>query len=254
MLFKKSTKKRTKVYKAKKATNKQIKKIVKKTIANYREVKSTQLLGTVDMSVGTIGQFPILQDGTVKSFNIALGTTSGNRIGNSVTIKKVTLRGVLYPLGYNSTTNAIVTPQEIRMIIASNKANKTIAPAASGMFQNGGANRDPTYTLKDQFLPINTDAWIVKKQKWFKTGYGADPTGSSNTLLNNDFKLNCKFNLDLTKSCPSTIIYNDSELIPTSNNIYCTFILSNADGTTSLPAITKSIRCEYVVDFEYTDA
>jgi len=255
MLFKKKTyKKRTKVTKAK-ASTKLIRNIVKKTLVREAEKKTVSYQNTFDFSMQNIGQFPILQTGniTTDSFTIAQGAGQADRIGNIIKLHKVTLDLIIFPLGYDSQTNINVTPQEVRMILASNRNSLTLPPPASGMFNYGDLSQDPQQTLMDQILSINTDKWIVKKQRFAKIGYSLLPGNPNNVLPNNDFKLNHKMKLDITKYCPSHMRWNDTSKIPYNSNLYLTFITSTADGTSTASTQTKALRCVYNINCEYTD-
>nr|WAE42398.1 MAG: capsid protein [Cressdnaviricota sp.] len=196
-------------------------------------------------------QFNVLANLT----NIGQGTGQGDRLGNKIHIKRVIVRAVMFPLGYDPTLNVNPYPSEIRVICGTNRQTPQAALPVSQLYQNGDSYAAPAGDLRDIIAPINKDVIKLWKSKTFKvgnslvggTGYLAGQEG----YTNNDFHLNQKFTWDLTKYCAKTVIWEDGATTPLTPSCYMLFMLVNAAGNASTNIVTASIT--YNIEIQYTD-
>lgn len=164
------------------------------------------------------------------------GTGQGDRIGNKIRTKKVTMDFCLYSNPYNGTTNLVPQPMEIAFWVCSVKEENTLPTSLNDFFQNGNTTSGLAGTLADYVKSVNTDKYTVHRQFVKKLGFadygGTGATGSQplfGNYANNDYKLNHNFTLDLTKYCPKNIVWNDSGN-PTSKVVFIVMEAIPANG------------------------
>lgn len=242
---------------------KPIKNYVKKEIARQAENKQADIVAGYQIGPysgtfwNTTGIIPITPyDGFI---TILQGTGQNNRIGNQVRTRKVILRGVLFPNIFNATSNPSPKPMEIKFFFGHHKISSTILPQSASFnafYQNGSGSSTFTNNLLDLLKPINKDTWTVKKTFTYKIGY-ADANSSTgvNYISNNDFKLNRKFSIDLTKYCPKVLKWNDNATTPTTNGLFWWIQVVYADGTstTGSPAINQLAQIQYSLSYIFED-
>lgn len=194
---------------------------------------------------------------------ISQGSGDGNRIGNRVRTSRVMLRGMLWSNPYNASTNTINCPIEVCLWVFRLKPGfadtyvNAQSVLANSIFKIGNNVAGITNTMLDFNYPINTDMIILKKRKVFKLGNAAqyNTVGSvnSNLYANNDFKLNQRFSLNVTKYVNKNVSYKDTDNNPTSRTTWCALTFANADNSTPLSTnIPASFN--YFVEYQYEDA
>lgn len=241
-----------------------VKKIVKRMLSANIETKCFQFLGTghdilPSNSPGFDGQIiAVSPAATYLAINQGLG--QGGRIGNKITIKKLTMDGVMFPLPYNATTNLTPAPIQVKMWIFYDKEEPNAVPApqaSADILQFGSTSLPFQNELFDHTMPINLDRYRVLTTRTYKLGYasyggtGAQP--QQGNFANNDFKLNCRVKVNLTKYAIKKVVYRDNTSNPTTRGLYAMFqpVYANGNpiGSTQIPA-----RLEYMLNVEYEDA
>lgn len=256
---KKRTTKRTRVVR-KRAPKKSLAMMVRKEITKMAEHKTNQfstaysILPYNGTSWSTSNLFPVSPySGFIA---IAQGLGEGDRVGDRIRTVKAFLNVVMYPLPYNVTTNPSPIPQEVMLIIFGVKQNDILPTSLSGLFQTGNTSTAPVGSLVDLTRPFNKDVYQIYHRKIYKLGYAA-AVGTGNVAgqqqyANNDYKYNVIKKIDITKSLPKIISYNDTTGIPFSKGVWCATMTVNADGssqaTTSVP-----VQMVYTIDYVYTD-
>lgn len=238
--------------------NKSLVKVVKSTILKMAEVKQSNIAYTSSILPYNSASFAstVLPVSPYSSFiDITQGVGQGQRIGNHIRIKKLTLSGVIFPRPYNVTTNPTPQPKEIKFIFMRAKQQPyATVTLLNDLFQYGSGSVAPQNTLVDQTMPFNKDLWHILKTKTFKVGYsnysGTGVSVGNQSFTNNDFHLNCKFHIDLTKIATLNVDYQDSGGIPQTNMIQLVMLINNADGTistaTDVPcSVELSSNCFY---------
>jgi len=206
-----------------KQNNKNIVRIVKQTLAKKIETKYTNA-SSVD---GYVGQwatgstkvwyhFPL-----VPTLNMSQGTAQGNRIGNSIRLKRWVLKGTIHPgqeVNVSPTTTNYLrySHQGYAMVYLLKRTDgEAIDTELPGLFQNGNASYAAAGTYLDHMLPINKDKYKVYASRKFKLGpsspISASSTDNNIMLNNNDFKLVADFGFDITRFVGKNamIKYND---------------------------------------------
>lgn len=189
---------------------------------------------------------------------ISQGDTQGGRTGNRVRTVSCKVKGVMYPTGYSNTQNSAPSPQDIRMVVSRNRVTPQSAPVFTNFFQIGAGSQAPTGTLQDSILPVNRDVQTVySESRTFKLGNSVYEGSSFPSLTgaqffaNNDYKLSCKFSLDVTKYIPKTIIYNDGNDLPTTPSTWMTLLATEAMNLA--PGGNQKCAVYYTVVYTYTD-
>lgn len=252
-----------KAYKARPKTSKYFAKAVRKIVERTEEHKEQQLyslntpLPPVN-AAGWTGSSIQLSPGTT-GFPIPQGTGQGQRVGNQIRTRKAWVKGVLHILAYDAATNINPLPTEVRMFIFKDKFNRTGQPPAPALdlFQTGSTSIGPQNDLVDMILDFNRDRYQIYHDEILKVGTAAyEGTGALPTFqnfTNNDFSLNAKFSVDITKFLPSVIQYNDAGTQPMSDSLWMMFIPVQAGGG-QFGATQISTAMSWSAAFYFTDA
>ena len=198
---------------------------------------------------------------TTATMNITQGVGQGQRVGNTITTRKLLLKYIIYPLPYSASNNPWPQPCEVMVWIGFLKGNRQTQPAASDFlnyFQNGNASQNPASNLWDCLLPVNTDLFTICKSFRHKLGNEFVRTSDDLTLTdqqqysNNDFKLNVERTVDVTKYINKVLKYDDTSGTP-DTGLYMWMTAVNASGTTNVSNLL-SHGMRYVMRYDYEDA
>lgn len=191
---------------------------------------------------------------------IGQGVNQAQRIGNEIKIRKVMLRYILRPTGYNVDSNPFPAPVHVDMFLGRTKicpGDQPIAADFNALFQNGSSSAPAVGSLNDLVSATNKDYFDIKKRWSHKIGYGdysgSGSIGSTQYFANNDFKLNVMKKLDITKHCPKTLKFNDATNTVQGPGLFLWYQAVNAGGginaSTVLPA-----HITFWIDIQYEDA
>lgn len=239
-----------------------VQKYVKTTISKTIENKCVQING--GFSFGNVlespdlGAYPMAPLNTYWTISQSIG--QGGRIGNQIKIKSAHLNYILRPTPYDAVTNPNVCPTEVQLMLGYLRATPNTIPVAADinqLFQSGSTSVAPSGTLRDLVSVINTDKWVIRKRWTHKLGYadngGTGAIPAAQYFTNNDFHLNVKRSINITKMLPSHFRFNDTEQSNLTRNL---FFMQNAvqangsgGGTTQLFA-----TIEFWIDIHYEDA
>lgn len=245
------------------AVSSAVKTYVKRTLHTNIENKCVQV------NPGPVGFGNVLESPDFGAFpmaplslywSIAQGVGQGNRVGNTIRIRKTYLNYVLRPLGYDVTTNPSPQPVEVRLMLGYVKNTPCFAPISGDinqLFQSGNSAIAPVGNLKDIISVYNKDYWVIKKSWTHKLGFanyggtGTNPSFQSHS--NNDFKLNHVARIDITKMMPKTCVFNDTSATTNTKNLFFMQYAVHSSGSTS-GATVLTATIDYWVDFHYEDA
>lgn len=247
-----------------KATKSSVKAIVKREIAKNVENKTFQLQATRDIwnctsSAFSSQVFPIApQSNANNGMEITQGVGQGQRVGNTLNIKKLMFRYYIAPNGYNASSNPQPRPMYIILWVYYDKASPTVIQPliGSSILQQGNTTVGLTNTPQDFLNPVNSDRWRVLMRKVHKIGY-AQSSGTGDlpqyqSFTNNDFKMAYRGTINMTKWVNKKIKYSDTNNIPNNRTLlYCFQAVSAISpfNSTELPAFA------FVnLDMEYEDA
>jgi len=272
MAFKKSYRKKStkRTYKrksyARKGKSTPMRKVIRREIARTEEVKAKQQFvslkqlwttGNVNFPNNVVSLGP--QPG---SLPINQGTGQGDRIGNKIMTKKLTFKGVITPVDWDTTLNPNPRPLQVKMVLLYDREDPNDPPIpGSTFFQDGGSTTGFTGTQMDLIKPYNEDRYRILMTKTWKLGfasYTGTASSSANQLewqaySNNDFKLNINFNIDVTKYYPKQVKFNDNNSTPMNRGLFALFYCISADGTV-MPAAWQPAWLTFMQDYRFTDA
>lgn len=263
-MAKKITKKSKKTTSKKRTSKKtsSIKKMVKREIAKNVENKTCQVLDmnesirAVDSATFTSGIFAVSPMST--GLQVLQGVGNGSRIGNLIKIKRLTMKGTVWPRAYNATDNPYPQPIQIKMWLFYQRDEPTALPSPyTDFFQYNNTTSGFQNDLIDLWMPVNSEKYVVKYTKVFKLGFsnnaGSGSVAPQQYYANNDFKYNHNFSVDVTPYLVKNVKFNDNNSDPTTRALWCMFTPLNADGSV---IVSTYIPAQYSVmlDMEYEDA
>lgn len=240
---------------------KAVRKIVKQVVSREAETKMVQYFTTgrdilPSSASGFIDTITPVSPYTGQ-LEIAQGVGQGERIGNRVKIKSLNIKGTIFPLPYNASTNPTPVPVQVVLWFFYSRQTPSTTPGGltGGFLQEGDSTRNLQNNLSDLVSRVNNDAYRLLARRVFKIGYGAyGGTGTQAAFqgfVNNDFKLNRNFSIPLTRHAVKTVIYNDaSSNTPRSRGIFMMAQAIAADGSSLanniIPAaMTYQMECTY---------
>lgn len=252
------SKKRT-AYTRRSNSNRILTRVVKKVL--HSQIENKKVLSLIQNQ--TIASYLVLPGlytvPLIPYTNIAQGTGQSDRIGNKIKTMKCMLHYILTPYPQSVTLNPVPRPHNVIIMIGKVKNAKPQLPIASDyaqLYELNNAGAAPSGTLLDCCLPVNKDYFTIYKKVIHKVGYesfnnaGVSPTQQH--YANNDYKLNIIGNIDITKHCPKTLIFNDSTQQPQNDGLYMWAFCVPSDG--SAYAALTPILMTNVIKYEYEDA
>lgn len=239
---------------------------IRRELRREVEVKSKQtyygangLYGPAAATFNSVNNVVVCPSSTVCDIN--QGTGEGARIGNQIRTRKLVYRGILCAKPYSGSTNPTPKPVEVRMVFYRQRNDPAVLPPSpsTDFFQFNNTTNPIPDSLQNQIQVVNTDKYQVFMQRVYKVGWALNATTDApsssvpvNAQPNNDFSINCKFAIDLTKYLPKVIRYNDNNAEPTSAGLFCLFILAYADGT-AIGNAAIPVELSSTLDFQYED-
>lgn len=258
---------RRRAFKRKTVKKVAVKRMIKREIARNVENKTIQRYENTSFTIYPTGNAGwvtnVIPIGTTEGYcNITQGVGQGQRVGNKIKLKRLTIRGTMYPNAWNTTTNPNPQPLRVKVWFLYDKQTPAAIPdPRTNMFQNGSGSVGFSGDLVDMFAPVNTDRYKVFKTREFKLGYSQYAGTASNipnqdavqAYSNNDFKRNCDFSFDCTRMMPKQVRYQDTLTTPTSRGIWMVVQCVSADGGVQ-PSTTLPMSMEWVQSMVYEDA
>jgi len=240
-----------------------IKKIVKKEISRNVENKTQNYFNTLaniypSNSASFIGSVIPVSPYTGYLATVQ-GTGQGARIGNAIKLKSLSLRGTLFPLPYNATTNPTPTPSKVIFWFFYDRANPTAIPdiTTANFLQQGNSSVPLQNSISDAWCPVNNDRYRLLTKRVYKLGFanagGTGTQASYQSFANNDFKYNIDFKINLLKHVVKSIKYNDNTSAPTNRGLYWMFTIVAANGGNYAASYVPAAM-EYSLNMQYEDA
>jgi len=260
---------RKRVYRRKpknsKPTTKMVKSIVKKEMAKDIENKESAYTNS------GIGFFQLGVNTIISSYavslipNVPVGTSLDNRIGLSVTTKRLLLKGFmrLNSSGASGDNPFVPGQYNVRMFIGRLKQSFS-GPLTSDfnkLLRTGSAilpfNASDGLSL---CRSVNRDNWTIYYDKIHKIGV-SQPSNNSATfnvlsgISNNDYKLSKLITIDCTKWIAKKLKYNTaSDVTPTNTGLYIFGGVVDSLASDTILSQGPPVVMEYDVEYLYEDA
>lgn len=239
----------------------QVKRIIKKEISRQAENKTKQYFSNgsnVLPSAATTFLNSIIPVTPYAGFlEIPQGLGQGDRIGNRIMIKNLTMKGTIWPLPYDILYNPNPVPLQVVLWFFINRNTPGSTPTSmNGFLQDGSSSRNLQNQLSDVMARVNGDRYRLLTKRVFKIGY-ANNAGTGNqpayqTFANNDFKLNQNFKINLTKYVVKNVRYIDGSNTPSTRGLWVIAQALNADGSSMANNIIPA-RMSYELNIQYED-
>ena len=247
----------------KKTFAKNIVAIVKKTMSKKAENKEVCALNQY-MKIYQSGSTTITGN-TVNTLNptIVQSVNENGRVGNSVMVKRMILRG--YMSIYPQNTAGVITdssvPEQIgqwnvRLFIG--KLKTTIgAPSTTdfnALLRTGGVVSEfASQNSLSLLRTVNTELFTVYYDKIFKIGMQNGNNASTVTgIHNNDYKLSRLIKIDCTRMFKKTLVFNDTNNNPTNCGLYMWAGLVDSLGSAHTSA-DPLVQLSYDLEYSYED-
>lgn len=260
----------------------EVRKMVKAEIHRQAENKTIQTISAIYVPTTTNDSAGVqinnaiirLTPSATLSYQISQGDGQGQRTGNSITTRKMQIRGVLTAEPYESTNNPSPVPVVVKMLLMydkrcptgidpsnNNEVNPTPQSPNNDFFQLGSTVDGFLGSNLDQMQTYNRDRYAVLEERTYKIGYqrydglgSGTPTSAQQYYANNDFSVHVPVEWDVTKYMPKTIKFNDTS---TSPNTRALFLMSFAVPATGVvvtaPTPSPQVLFRFTTDYEYED-
>lgn len=188
--------------------------------------------------------------------DVALGTNVSSRIGNKINVTKVLFK---YGLIINSlAAGGVTNPTNVRMVFFYDREYPTEMPTPTfngNFFDNNGGSQAFSGDYTDMIKGFNTDRYRILKVKTFKLGnsYSTGTTGNNLFWSNNDYKMNYRGTLDLTKHVIKRQKFNDNLSISQNRKLYMLAYLTTPNISVMTAASTPVVLT-YQTEMFYEDA
>jgi len=234
---------------------------VKRAMAGQMELK--QLVEQAQFSPlpfdGATNQATIdLTNGIPFDPNITHGTGPSGRIGNRIMMKSVKFSYSFCPNPQN--VSGVAIPTIVRMVFYYDRQDPLSLPTPytnANFFDLNNASQQFTGTYTDMVRTFNTDRYRICKVRTLKVGFannqGSSGSGTNQYFANNDFKLNHRGTIDLTKYIIKNQKFNDNLGFSQNRKLYClvyiTITNSAVFGASNLP-----VNMTHQTVYKWTDA
>lgn len=215
---------------------------VKSAITRSLEVKKTFLTAnqTTFKPQITIGLIQNLMPGIVQ------GTGQASRVGNSISIKKAVIRGVVnsFSLG------AGASPTYVDLYVF--KARECITPITMADFLQVGSSSvdyDGDARPYSGLLRVNEDAYRVAVHERFQV---FNPQNTLNIAYAASINPSATFVYDVTSFFKKKLLYDDGSTLPSNESCFLAVGTTQTDGSSLAGANSGEIT--WVVEIDYTDA
>jgi len=264
---KKRVYKRTTMKKKGYATIKQVRSIVRTSMAHNTENKENSItnagIGFFQQGANTITSSYV--NNIIPS--IAQTVTEAGRVGNNITVKRFILRGVLRMNSSGLSGEELYSPNQymIRIFIGRLKlTNSSPITANMNNLLRTGVQTFPfdSETGLSLVRSINTEEWTIYYDKIHKIGVSQPRIINTTTnslytttqgIANNDYKLNKFIRVDCTKMIKKKLVYTDAGTFPTNTGLY--IFGGVVDSLTSNVTLSgPPVILDYDCEMSYEDA
>lgn len=189
------------------------------------------------------------------------GVAEGQRVGNSITIKKATLDLVVNLINYNSVTNANAN-LFVRCVILKAKTVNTQGFGNTNyatIFQYNNTDLGEQGNILDTLLRVNRDEFTPFWDKLYQLNYSSAISGSSNggqgaqAFDSQGAYTTGKIVINLTKMLKKKLTYDGTSTNPSNDNLFIVFFPVAQDGSTLTTTIIP-VETHTLITYQYADA
>jgi len=210
--------------------------------------------GLVDM--GPFSPIPtgLTDSNLLQTIGVQQGSEQEERQGNKISNCRLTLRGVIQGLEYDSTTNTNNYPYEVHMVFY--KEKKSIN---NDRFQLKSLPNNQTGEITGQLMnsvyPYNKDKYIIRKVRVFRLRPLGEisPSTTLESYVNNQWSNAPAFHrfvetIDIHKD----LRYNDNSTVPANDWCAVSFFVINGNGQLSgpMPGSRAKVTMDAVLTFK----
>lgn len=251
----------------KKSWKRSVAKVAKKVINQMAENKvatysfSAQPFCLQSTTTSLAGNYYVVSPSTTAYYTITQGTGNTNRVGNSISTKRLMVNLAICPRSYNATTNNTMIPSEVLVYFYKVKGYTNAFQSATDIqnfYENGSTTTGPLGYLMDINAKLNKDAYTYLTHKRYKVGRSVVGSTTNltaanyNSATNNDFKWNVVDKISLTRFCPKTLTFSDNTVSPSQPYIHMLIQVIAADGTI-LALDQQPINVYGKVEYQFQD-
>lgn len=215
---------------------------VKSALTRSLEIKKSFLIAN------QITYKPQIDVGSVQNLlpGVVQGTGQASRVGNSIGIKKATVRGVIN----NFALGAGGSPTYVDLYIFKSVASNTITTMADFLqIGSSSANYDGDLQPYSGLLRINEDQYKLCIHERFMV---YNPGNTQAVAYAAAINPSATFVFDITPFMKKTLMFNDGTSIPTNDSLYMCLGSTQTDGGNLAGANSGEVT--WVVEIDYTDA
>lgn len=192
---------------------------------------------------------------------IIQGSDNGQRVGDSIKVKKLTVKGMIN-LDSSKANNEQYrkNPMYVRMFIGRRQdvildPNTYGTTAFSDFFLSGPFSSNPQNFPTDMWRDVNKNVYRIYKTRLFKIGMSAPSNNPADSnSWNNDFKYSIPFSFDLSKHI-DIVKYRSGQVQNTTQGIYMWFVVCWANGYAVEPLTSLTpLEIHFDVNADYEDA
>lgn len=191
---------------------------------------------------------------------ITQGTGNGQRIGDTIAVRSLTLKGfVNFDPSHYGDTNYMKNPVYLKMVVLRRK-DSIIDPCNYGttgisdLLMSGNMPTNPQNLPTDMVRRFNTDVYKIYTTRFFKLGNSAPSDAPNETgQYNNDFSLSRRFSINLSKHVDK-LKFNNPTNTPTNAAFHVLFLLCFANGYTPSSGQKPCVEIHYDMECSYKDS
>lgn len=191
---------------------------------------------------------------------IIQGTNNGQRIGDSIRVKKYTLKGyVNLDSSVGNDTGFNKNPLYVKMFVGRRQdgildPNTFGATAFGDLLVNGPTASAPLNLPSDMWRLINKNVYRIYATRFFKIGMSAPSNNPADSnQWNNDFKFSKHFSIDLSKHI-DIVKYDEGGNTPRNISFHVWFLVCFANGSPMTSLTQPCLEWHYDVNASYEDA
>lgn len=241
---------------------KSVKAYVKRQINTKAELKHAAPLVRNNLPIsayGIVNPHQLTCEDLNTVFTIPQGTADGQRIGDKIRVKSLSLKGYVN-LDSSRANNEgyLKNPMYVKMFVG-RRVNTTSNPNTYGttgfadFLQAGPTAQAPQNLPSDMYRYVNKEVYKIFATRIFKIGMSAPSNNPADSnQWNNDFKFSKNFSISLNKHI-DVVKYSDGGIEQQNVAFYCWFLVCWANGAQMDALQQPPLEWHYDLNCTYYD-